>query len=230
MSEQELDDRYRLYRERGAATTGPSIERPAHVDFLGLWDTVGALAFGGIISRFHLISPESVKHVAHALALDERRGAFRPEYWESSGAGKAVNEVWFPGVHTNVGGGYAEEGLSNIALAWVVSQAVEAGLPTQAQYINGWYGENAIGRGRDSYGEFLKKFWLIGELARRVFVGKMNRVVMDHQLIHSDVFERIQHAGEESYLPAARLANGRDFPGSPSDFDEERILETPDYL
>ncbi|HET6273972.1 MAG TPA: DUF2235 domain-containing protein [Bacteroidota bacterium] len=141
LGEEELEDYFRLYRERGAATYGPSLGRNAQVDFLGLWDTVGALAFGGILSSFHLISPENVNHVAHALALDERRGAFKPEYWESTGRGQGVDEVWFPGVHTNVGGGYAEEGLSNIALAWVVSKAVEAGLPTKKEYIQGWYAE-----------------------------------------------------------------------------------------
>lgn len=60
--------------------------------FLGLWDTVGALAFGGLMNNFHLTSPATVKHVAHALTLDELRDAFSPEYWERSGTDTDVDE------------------------------------------------------------------------------------------------------------------------------------------
>jgi hypothetical protein len=181
-----------------------------------------------LISNFHLISPANVTHVAHALALDELRDAFNPEYWERSGTDTDVDEVWFAGVHSNVGGGYAEEGLSNIALSWVVSKAVEVGLPTTHGYIPGWYAENAVGRERDAFREFLDEFGLIGALARR-FVGKRNRVVLEYQRIHADVFKRIKQSVEKPYLPAAHLANGQPFPSSSETFGSERILETPDY-
>ncbi len=232
LTEQELDDAYGTYRERGNAVVRPDVRRKATVDFLGLWDTVGALAFGLGIAPFHLISPENVKQVAHALALDELRRSFTPALWETAVSGSVVEEVWFPGVHTNVGGGYAEEGLSNIALAWVVSQAVAAGLPTEKHYIQGWYNENASGDIRDSYGEFLQQLGIIGRLAKQASGGEMPRTIMDRHGIHMEVFNRIQRFQREQqpYLPAARLTNAQPFPHTPNVFNPSRLVQTPDYL
>ena len=230
VSDHTLELLYTAYRSRGNATRATPQARSACVHFLGLWDTVGAIAFGRSFNNFHLLSPDSVKHVAHALALDEVRGSFKPEYWERSSGGTVVDEAWFAGVHSNIGGGYAEEGLSNIALAWIVAKAVAAGLPKLHRYIPGWYGENSIGVARDSNREFLDEFGLVGALVRRVFVGKENRIMTNDQYVHADVFRRITESVKVPYLPAAFLPNKQPFPNSSALFSAHQILETPDYL
>jgi len=70
-----------------------------------------------------------VEHAFHAVALDEQRNLFTPTLWEHATSGddhepalKVLKQCWFPGAHSNIGGGYADAGISNITLAWMVSQ------------------------------------------------------------------------------------------------------------
>jgi uncharacterized protein (DUF2235 family) len=62
----------------------------------------------------------NTKHAFQALALDERRAPFTPAVWERRGDQTSIDlrQVWFPGAHKNVGGGYDDQGTANIALAW----------------------------------------------------------------------------------------------------------------
>jgi hypothetical protein len=235
---QELHEVSRSYRERTPPTPVQSTFRPADVEFLGLWDTVGALAFETFQGKFHDLSPSNVRRVAHALALDEQREVFEPEYWAGSGTSAVVKEVWFSGVHSNVGGGYVNAELANVALAWVVSEAVEAGLPTQPAYIDGWYRENSFGIARNSHKEFLRHLGVLAGL----FKGRPRALVpLNGQSIHASVFDRIEEAvsdystgnlgkpqGWEPYIPAARL-NGKPLPNQRTAFTG-KIFETPDYL
>jgi len=101
--------------------------------FMGVWDTVRALGLPGINRfvpwrhAFHdaTLHPD-VPHARHALALDEDRATFLPELWEeleSDRASGRIKQVWFPGVHSDIGGGYPEEELSDLALEWMIAQA-----------------------------------------------------------------------------------------------------------
>ncbi|MEF3367989.1 DUF2235 domain-containing protein [Methylocystis sp. 9N] len=126
---------------------------PANIRFLGVWDTVGALGapygeiLGYLVDRlfgcsFHDVKlSESVQSAYHALAADERRWPFRPTPIELTDYHRARNDKslsarkfplyhqkWFPGVHSNVGGGYEHYGLSDVALEWMVACARENGL------------------------------------------------------------------------------------------------------
>lgn len=68
------------------------------------------------------LSP-GIENAFQALALDERRTAFTPAVWEKPpGCTTKLRQVWFPGVHTNVGGGYDDQELANITLAWMMAQ------------------------------------------------------------------------------------------------------------
>ncbi|GAB2671792.1 hypothetical protein GCM10027169_36900 [Gordonia jinhuaensis] len=103
------------------------------IRFLGVFDTVGALGVPGITSkryRFHNVAlGDHVRTARHALALHERRRAFAPAIWSGAPAvGQDVKQIWFEGVHSDVGGGYAESGLADATLAWMVTQAGDAGL------------------------------------------------------------------------------------------------------
>jgi uncharacterized protein (DUF2235 family) len=107
--------------------------------FIGVWDTVRSLGLPGI-SRFipwrhafhdATLHPD-VQHARHALALDENRAMFLPELWEELEADRAtgrIKQVWFPGVHSDVGGGYPERELSDLTLAWMITQATKVPNP-----------------------------------------------------------------------------------------------------
>lgn len=126
------------------------------IKFLGVWDTVGALGapFGYVVAKLlNLIFPTQfhdtkispiILNAYHACAIDEKRWPFRPTRMELTETRKIeaaqVNaadanaekfnyeEVWFPGVHSDIGGGYPEAGLSDCALQWMVEKAQSHGL------------------------------------------------------------------------------------------------------
>ncbi len=119
------------------------------VDYLGVWDTVGALGvpdhFAGLAAltngkyKFHDLRLSSmVKSARHAVAIDERRRTFPPTLWENLtelniGEGDLpYRQEWFPGTHGGVGGGGPIRGLSNAALLWIAGGAEEAGLEISA--------------------------------------------------------------------------------------------------
>lgn len=125
----------RIFREKY------SLETP--VTFMGVWDTVGSLGiplsgtrFFNALNRryrFHNVELSSMVQAAyHALAIDERRGPFEPAIWTQSAAaresGQKLSQVWFAGVHSDVGGGYPDDRLSNLAQRWMVTQATQHGL------------------------------------------------------------------------------------------------------
>ncbi|WP_406099824.1 DUF2235 domain-containing protein [Streptomyces sp. NBC_01013] len=143
-----------LYRDRtehpnGAASTlfRRSYARETRIRFIGVWDTVGALgiplpdaaplqsAVNGFNRRWAFHDTELgglVEGAFHALAIDEKRSAFRPALWHqqphAARQGQELKQVWFAGVHCDVGGGYTEAGLSDIALLWMADQARRYGL------------------------------------------------------------------------------------------------------
>jgi uncharacterized protein (DUF2235 family) len=101
--------------------------RPA---FLGLWDTVSSV--GWIANPLSLPYTSALPNVAairHAVAIDERRAFFRTNLVAPDPA-RDIEEVWFPGVHCDVGGGYpeADSGLSKLPLEWMIGEAGKAGM------------------------------------------------------------------------------------------------------
>jgi uncharacterized protein (DUF2235 family) len=111
---------------------------PITIRFIGVWDTVGALGIPlaglrGLTLRdvdFHDTELSGTVELAyHALAVDERRGPFLPSLWlEKPKPNQTVDQTWFPGVHSDVGGGYPESALSDISLGWMLGNAEAAGL------------------------------------------------------------------------------------------------------
>jgi hypothetical protein len=117
----------------------------AEVTFLGVFDTVGALGVPGFerdTPRFHSVQlSDQVLCARQALAIDETRLKFAPTFWEaSSEPGSAtedprVKQVWFEGAHSDVGGGYAQTGLSDTSLLWMAREAHAAGLVFDAELL-----------------------------------------------------------------------------------------------
>jgi hypothetical protein len=104
------------------------------VRFLGVFDTVGTLgiprqSLNGIGRRafeFHDTEVSSiVDHSCHALAIDEHRAEFEAAVWNAPRhrSYRTVEQVWFPGAHANVGGGYQDRGLSDLSLDWMLKRA-----------------------------------------------------------------------------------------------------------
>jgi hypothetical protein len=70
-----------------------------------------------------------VKRACHALSIDDERYTFHPTLWDGdSEHPERIEQVWFAGVHTNIGGGYPKQGMSMVTLAWMMRRAEQAGL------------------------------------------------------------------------------------------------------
>ncbi|POS80138.1 hypothetical protein DHEL01_v201474 [Diaporthe helianthi] len=74
---------------------------------------------------------DRIENAFHALAMDEPRPPFSPSIWERPASNKGLTnlkQVWFPGNHGNVGGGWPDQGIANMTLAWMMDQLVSIGV------------------------------------------------------------------------------------------------------
>lgn len=105
---------------------------PVRIAVLGVFDTVGSLGIPGVLRslstrrfRFHDATlGQNVEIALHALAADEKRHSFGPALWQlpQHKAYGVVEQVWFPGVHSDIGGGYAEDGIGRVVLDWMLKR------------------------------------------------------------------------------------------------------------
>jgi uncharacterized protein (DUF2235 family) len=114
----------------GIKHKGAVLEAHPKIRFVGLFDVVAAFGvanlgfvFGKINPLHHLDLPDNVEHCFHAMSLDERRPSF--ENRRLNGA----YEVWFRGVHSDIGGGNHNPDLEYVALRWMYRKAMKCGLP-----------------------------------------------------------------------------------------------------
>lgn len=108
------------------------------IRFLGVWETVGAMGIPGKafasaddqLYGFHDTGPcKLVKHGCHAMAVDENRHDFVPTLWTGDAfPDTVIEQVWFAGVHADVGGGYKTRRLADIPLVWMAKKAETDGL------------------------------------------------------------------------------------------------------
>lgn len=133
-----------------------------NVHFVGVWDTVSALGLPKWVDRIGFVAKildklftlvdkvinlfwkhhfykyelsNNIQHAYQALALDDERTSFWPMIWNEHGFKGKVEQVWFAGMHSNVGGGYQRAGLSNVALHWMLVRADKAGLKFKDGFI-----------------------------------------------------------------------------------------------
>ena len=145
--------------------------RRVDIQFLGVWDTVGALGvpgIGGQKHRFHNTNPSKIyRNLVQALAIDEHRRHYSPTLWTvfvPDGTTDVAAEIqrrvrgaceqrWFAGAHANVGGGYRNNSLASIPLRWMQDKAASAGLAFRAEIhpVAGAHVEDLT----DSYAEFM---------------------------------------------------------------------------
>ena len=102
-----------------------------HPYFIGVWDTVASLGYFFSKRFFDDKLHRDVRYAYHAISIDEKRKKFPISLWDENSIDKGsqtIRQVWFAGVHSDVGGSYQEKGLSNVALRWMLQQAGNAGM------------------------------------------------------------------------------------------------------
>ena len=205
---EELNERR---RRSGRDLLSPIVS--ARVRYLGVWDTV--LALGSRFKprwqstsenvAFHTPAtpPENVDRIRHALAIDERRHDFQAEIFDAGG--RDVEQRWFAGAHSNVGGGLSEDGLANCALHWLLDEAVALGLAVDADFL-GFYRKFAIGHASRKTKTFAAMDLMLRPL--RGFGGERNLLQVEGMTLDPSVMARLntdasQHEDtmDEAYRP-----------------------------
>ena len=204
--------------------------RPCPVAFLGPWDTVGSVGMYNMNQAFPFtFNNPSVAVVRHAVSLDEQRAAFRSNVFKADetpvGAKgrRRVMNVWFPGVHSDVGGGYPwpESGLAMQAFQWIVREAQDFGLLVdQAKYQDLLQGcaPSATAQMHES----LHGAWKgIEYLPARRFDWKVMKTIWRYQpnkartMIESPILHRsvqMRYDSMQDYRPPSLPANWRTMP------------------
>lgn len=173
--------------------------------FMGVWDTVASLGyFNGW--KFHDSKlNRDVKNAFQAVSIDEKRKKFPISLWDETIAidGQHIEQVWFAGVHSDVGGWYPERQLSDIALAWMMDKAEEHGLSLK----DNWYKEltqDASGMLHNSR----KGWWKLWRPAPRK--------IPERAYIHQSVLDRMERVNDyQPMLPQNyNVAANPSYPGS----------------
>ena len=113
--------------------------RTVRIRLLGLYDTVKSVGwvYDPVVIPYSADN-SSVDAVRHAVAIDERRCFFRQHLWSGEPSAKTdVKEVWFAGVHSDVGGGYppTQAALALVVQTWMMGEALGSGLLLDAQRV-----------------------------------------------------------------------------------------------
>lgn len=152
------------------------------IEFVGAWDTVGALGipvpFWGTLGEreflFHDTEPSRiVQHARHAVSIDENREDFEPTLWGRK-PGLDLEQVWFAGVHSDIGGGYDDSGLSHVASRWMADEATKFGLTFESHLLNALVPDHAAPQHNERKGIYLARRALIREIT-----GPVHRSVRD---------------------------------------------------
>lgn len=179
---------YRKGKPDVAAGFKKTFSRKCKPHFIGVWDTVKSV--GLFIPRKFpnaKLNPD-VANGYHALSIDEKRRNFQPNLWEKASPSQEIEQVWFAGVHSDVGGYYKEAGLSNIALKWMLSKALHCGLAIDPKIIEN-IAEDHKG---ELHNSLLPFFWILGWLRREI----VDKEKYEIPYIHKSVYMRIAECDE----------------------------------
>ncbi|HEY3384555.1 MAG TPA: DUF2235 domain-containing protein [Vicinamibacterales bacterium] len=197
-----------------------------HIDFVGVWDTVDAYGLPideltkgwdqwvwPLSMRDRRLSP-LVDKACHVLSLDDERNTFHPLLWTEAGqqpashiAQERITQVWFAGVHSNVGGGYPDDSLAHVSLLWMAEQAVKRGLLMQGGAIAAWRTKaNTNGPIYDSRHGLAGYYRYQPRAIAKLSSDRTAGVSVARPKIHESAFERIR-AGTDGYAPVVLPAN-----------------------
>jgi len=208
-----LSTAYKFYRtppNKRDAQSYAHNPRP-DITMMGVWDTVGSLGAPTPILRkltkplvgfFNTHLSSDIKNAYHAMAIDEKRGPFTPALWTGKiNPDQTVEQVWFAGVHSDIGGGYAESGLADTALIWMVQKAFRLGLEFDDEYLNdeNKVCPNVLDELHDSYNLFYRGLEKIGGAnGIRNLEGDVDNPPINVS-VHESVIERMNSV--ENYNP-----------------------------
>jgi len=199
-------DAYALYRTRGDGADSENARyfrerysRLIDIEFLGVWDTVGALGipvgsfewFNRSFYEFHDTELSGiVRHAYHAIAIDEHREPYVATLWDPKAKPNQVMEqVWFPGAHADVGGGYPERELADITLQWMMGKAAACGLALDLQRIPAVEDRHYLAPLHDSFRLFLGGVY--SQFANRHF-RDIGRTLFGAECFHESVRRRCE--------------------------------------
>ena len=172
---------------------------PCEIEVLGVWDTVGALGipisfFKKATNKFFQFHDtrlnKEVRNAFHALAIDEQRETFRSTLWDESKkyAGQNIEQVWFSGVHSDIGGGYKKRYHSDISFKWMVDKVRDKLDLDDSTYP---YKGDVKKKIHDSY----KKYY--GRKERRVATASEGYT----PCVHNSVLKKVKNVS--TYIPLA---------------------------
>jgi uncharacterized protein (DUF2235 family) len=223
-------------RLRKEPTYAETEKRPVpSIRFLGLWDTVAAYGLpveemtrGVNMWLWPLSLPDrelnpKVRRACHALALDDERTTFHPVLWTEKGERAAlkniqeerISQVWFTGMHSNVGGGYPDDGLAHVSLRWMMDQAKACDLELKkdeetieevalaADQDGRLYDSR---RGLGGYYRYGPR--KLADLVTGAMGEPGDEIAIERPKIHESVLQRIKH-GARGYAPIGLPANYR---------------------
>lgn len=241
----------------------PYSEIPKHnvgegdIAFIGAWDTVDAYGLpvdeltNGIdqwvwpLSMPDLILNPIVKRACHVLALDDERNTFHPVLWDEEATNEPqdctdidqerITQIWFAGMHSNVGGGYPDDALSGVSLAWMAQQAEKQQLCFMPNMLNHHTTKaDPFGRVYDSRSGLKAYYrykprrmdWLTdGQPHEQLGTKGSLKVKIGRPKIHESVFTRMS-AAPEAYAPivfpkeyAVVMEDGRILDGNENPFE-----------
>jgi uncharacterized protein (DUF2235 family) len=182
------------------------------IDFIGVWDTVGAMGIPfrmlGFLNEEHLFHDQeigpTIKVARHALALDERRNDYKPTIWDDR-PGMDLKQVWFSGVHSDIGGGYGADTkgthkgdrLGDIPFRWMLGEAVSFGLEVEG-HLSSSLKPNPLARRHEEYQGFFR------------VLGTHDRVIPPGHFIHKSV--KTRYGRKKSYRPRPLKRYLEEFP------------------
>lgn len=189
-----------------------AFSREVEVHFCGVWDTVSS--YGWINSpielRFNGQNP-IIRTGRHAVSIHERRCFYQDNLWgpplpaDGEYPGQDIRQVWFTGVHSDIGGSYPENtaGLSKIALEWMLVEAIQSGLQVNAERVKIVLGQAVPPPCLPRYvqpdpkGELhssLRSWWWLLEYLPRIRNGRLSlprgrwvRTIPDGSFLHETV-------------------------------------------
>lgn len=202
---------FELYRQRGTSSAPDEkkakglrakycVADKSDIKFVGVWDTVGTLgipfSFWGMLDNqdeylFHDTSPSRiVKCARHALSVDESREDFEPVLWDEE-KDIDLKQVWFSGVHCDIGGGYKKHGLADIACEWLLREAGNMHLDVEPHLMTALTPEPT----GEQHSEYKGLYKLRGKVEREIPSGSR---------IHISIKHRFETMGSKFQSPAFR--------------------------
>ncbi len=190
------------------------------VTFLGLWDMVDAYGLPidemtrgwdewvwPLSVKAHL-PPRQVDKICHAIAIDDERQTFHPVLLDERQQApatqtdqEAITQVWFAGVHSNVGGGYPDDSLARVPLRWMANEAAKKGLRLHRSVVEEWEARaDPNGPANDSRQGLGAYYRYNPRSIQKLTNDRFADVSVPLPKIHHSVLRRIA-AGRDAYAP-----------------------------